>query len=324
MRVEILNKIKYIGKIFSTDLALKLSPQKLILPYYHTVTNSPKEHYKQLGYYRELEIFTNDLYFFQNNFESVSIGNLDDTKKSFHLSFDDGLKENFSIVAQLLKERKIHATFFINTDFIDNKNMFIRHKISLIINELKNSEINRKLVSDLLKVEEINLIEKINCIKINATVDEIASLIQINFKDYLEAEQPYLSLKELKEMKKMGFSIGNHSIDHPHFSNLNFAEQKYQVEYVNNFLSKEILQKELYFCFPFGDDLVENEFFEWMYSDSKILKSFGTSGLKKDHFEDHYHRILMEHPNLEAEDLIKAEYIYYFAKAFFNKNKIRR
>ena len=84
------------------------------------------------------------------------------------------------------------------------------------------------------------------------------------------------------------------------------------------------MAEELYFCFPFGDDSVEKEFFNWMFTEGKILKSFGTAGLKKDHFENHHHRILMEHKFLEASEIIKTEYIYYFLKSFFNKNKIRR
>ncbi|NRS91499.1 peptidoglycan/xylan/chitin deacetylase (PgdA/CDA1 family) [Chryseobacterium sp. 16F] len=125
-------------------------------------------------------------------------------------------------------------------------------------------------------------------------------------------------------MKKMGFAIGNHSRSHARFPKIDFEIQKAELLEANSILLKENLSEDLNFCFPFGDDSVNNEFFEWMYSEANILKSFGTAGLKKDHFINHLHRILMEHENFDASEIIKSEYIYYFLKSFFNKNKIRR
>lgn len=324
MKAELLHKLKFVGKVFPMDLTLQFSPQKLILPYYHTVSASPRAHYSELGYYREENIFKNDLDFFQKNFESVPIDKLDYSKPSFHLTFDDGLKENFAVVASLLHQRNIHATFFINSDFIDNKKMFIRHKISLIISEIKNSDHNKLLVANFLQCDEKNIFEKINALKDEKIVEDVADLIKLDIENYLQTEQPYLSILDLKEMKKMGFKIGNHSSNHPRFSGIQFSAQKKEILKVNNFLNHEISEEEFYFSFPFGDDLVAPEFFKWMYSEGKVLKSFGTSGLKMDHFSNHFHRILMEWEGFDACEIIKSEYLYYFVKVFFNKNKIRR
>lgn len=323
MRAHYFKIAKLINKVLSLEQCSKISSQKMILPFYHTVSGAPLPHFSELGYYREQEMFNKDLDFFQNNFVSVDIHDLDYSKKSFHLSFDDGLAENYSI-AQLLSARKIHATFFINLDFIDNRKMFIRHKISIILNELKKSELSRKLISELMKTEEINVFNKVEELKDEEIVDKITGLLRIDFDDYLHSQKPYLSMEELKEIKKMGFTIGNHSCSHPHFSKIPFENQKKEIKVVNDFINNELSIEDVFFCFPFGDDLVKNEFFEWMYSDGKILKSFGTAGLKKDHFANHYHRILLENSQLQAEEIVKFEYFYYFIKSFLNKNKINR
>ncbi|QDP84077.1 polysaccharide deacetylase family protein [Chryseobacterium sp. SNU WT5] len=324
MSVQFYNNVSWLTKIIPLDQFLRQSGQKMILPFYHTVSDLPAPHFSELGYYRDQEMFIKDLDFFQGNFESIDLHDFGDSKKAFHLSFDDGLSENFSLVAKLLNERKIHATFFINLDFIDNKKMFIRHKISLILHQLNHSESNLRVASEYMKCEEIDLEGKVKKILEEKKVDELAALLQINFSDYLMEQRPYLSTAELKEMKKMGFNIGNHSLSHPRFSTLAFKNQKIEVQQVNNFLKNELLAEDLYFCFPYGDDRVENQFFEWLCSEGEILKSFGTAGLKKDHFPNHFHRILMEYPHLTAQQIIKGEYMYYFAKAFLNKNKIRR
>ena len=66
------------------------------------------------------------------------------------LSFDDGLREVYTIIAPILKERGLPATFFITTDFIDNKKLFYRNKASLLIEAiagLKPEEpLNKQLV----------------------------------------------------------------------------------------------------------------------------------------------------------------------------------
>ena len=63
------------------------------------------------------------------------------------LTFDDGLREHLTVVAPLLKKLDIPAIFFITTDWIDNANLFYRHKVSLCI--------DRVLSLDESKLEEI-------------------------------------------------------------------------------------------------------------------------------------------------------------------------
>lgn len=57
-------------------------------------------------------------------------------------------------------------------------------------------------------------------------MEDVADLIKLDIENYLQTEQPYLSILDLKEMKKMGFKIGNHSSNHPRFSGIQFSAQK--------------------------------------------------------------------------------------------------
>ena len=69
------------------------------------------------------------------------------------LTFDDGHLEMFEVVAPILSKRGISATFFLNTGFLDNKDMFFRHKASLLIGHLKSLQNGKylKLVEKNLK-----------------------------------------------------------------------------------------------------------------------------------------------------------------------------
>lgn len=311
--------------LFSINTYIKLTKNKLILPFYHTVLKSNKPHLSEIGYYREYNLFKEDILFFTKNYQSIPISKIDFANyNSFHLTFDDGLSEVYSEVAPLLFDNKIHATFFINSDFIDNKNLFYRHKISIILTQLKNSKTDLDKISNYLNVETQQIYSKINSIKDVFLINAIAEILRIDFSQYLFDFKPYLTTLELKDLMKMGFQIGNHSKNHPNFKNIDIFEQKMQVFDCNLFLKNELNIIDYYFSFPFGDQNIENDFFQSMYSELNILNSFGVSGLKNDGFSKHKHRILMENNELSAIQIIKYEYLYFMCKSFFGKNYIKR
>lgn len=325
MRINIYNKVKNISNRIPMGIYSYFTNRKNILPFYHSVTNTPKPHLKHLNFYRTKDNFENDLDFFLNHYNSVPIKKIKKLNNSFfHLSFDDGLSEVYDEVIPLLKEKKIDASFFINTDFVDNKNMFYRHKISLIIDFIKNSNYNLNKITHFLSCENDTVYAKINQIRNEVEIEEIAQLLKIDFNQYLNDFKPYLTKNQLLEMKKLGFTIGNHSKNHPNFKRIPFIEQKKQIVEVNTYLQKELQVKDLYFSFPFGDENIKNDFFEFMYINEKIIYSFGVAGLKNDTHLQHLHRIPMEYNNLSAKEIIKFEYFYFMLKSILNKNKVKR
>jgi hypothetical protein len=119
--------------------------------------------------------------------------------------------------------------------------------------------------------------------------------------------------------------MGSHSVDHPHFNELSFEEQKLQVIQSFSYLDQLGVANNRYFSFPFSDEGVQAQFFNWLYGDEQRCKlSFGISGLKDDFVRFHLHRVPMESSTLNAEQLIKSEYFYFILKSFLGKNKIWR
>ncbi len=314
--------IKTFSGIFPLDFYWRWTKKLQVLPFYHTVSDHPLPHFSELKYFRSKKRFLDDLDFFTSHFENISMAEVGKEKKSFHLSFDDGMAEMYSVVFPILQEKKLDATFFINTDFVDNKCMFISHKINLIQHELKKSSQNRQRISGYLECETGAIHSYLNRIN-SEKADEIAKLIHLDFTEYLKQHQPYLTTKQIITLKNAGFTIGNHGKSHKNFNTLTFEEQKNEIETVNSFL-KQMGVDDLFFCFPYGDYKIKNELFHWMYQEGGIEKSFGISGLKEDGFPRHHHRILMEHENFSAEEIIRSEYLYFMLKSVLNKNKIRR
>lgn len=327
MNIKIYKKINFISNLIPIKAFINLTSNKLILPYYHSVTNHPKPHIKNLGYFRTKTEFINDINYLLKYYESISCNELINTidKPSFHLTFDDGLSEIIEEVVPILIEKNIHATFFINTDFLDNKTLFYRHKIGVIIESLKE-ENYLSIVANYLKIKRYEVTSYLLSLNQHDTalIDLIANMLNINFEEYLEKHKPYLTNNQVHELIKLGFTIGNHGKSHFNFNTLTFAEQQNQISETNLILRNTFNIKKIYFSFPFGDENIKKEFFEFIYDKEDILLSFGVAGLKKDTIKQHLYRIPMEHLGYSAKNIIKYEYFYYILKSFINKNYIQR
>lgn len=245
------------------------------------------------------------------HFKPISLIELLELKKNgfktkapcFHLTFDDGLSEIYDVVAPILVKRKIPATFFINSDFIDNKNLFYRFKASILA--------ERFSADGLLN---ISFHEK-------DEIDNFSKSLNVDFNEYLEKEKPYLTTLQIKNLINQGFTIGAHSQNHPLYNLLDEKEQISQTLNSVNYLKQEFGLDYSVFSFPFTDDGVHKNFFKVIQSHVDL--TFGSAGIKKDSISFNLQRIAME-TNHSAEEIIKTQYFYCFLKKLGVKNTITR
>lgn len=334
--------LKQTGHLTNLNALLSISDEKLFLPFYHIITDEPAPHIKELYSIRNTNTFNQDIKFLTTHYSPITIQELHEQiksnklfdKPSFHLTFDDGLKEMLNIVAPILKEQNIPATFFINSAFVDNKDLFFRYKASLLIHHFKSNPPAAALDKEIATLFASSGIRKSslkeNLKAVNYThrkiLDRIASLVQYDFQEYLKKYQPYLTTDDILQLKQMGFTIGAHSVDHPNYYELTLEDQCEQTQESIDFVKRTFDLPYSYFSFPFSDEKVSNAFFRKIFSSPNPLVdlSFGISGLKKDSFATHLHRFPMEGNQQSAEELIKTEYLYYIAKSLIRKNHITR
>ncbi len=319
------------------NLLMRITGKKSIFPFYHAISNEKPKHIKNLYTVKTTKQFIKDLDYILNLYKPVSIDDLHNhiTKKTiikkpfFHLSLDDGLREIKDYVAPILKAKGIPASIFINSNFVDNKDLFHRFKASLIVEKIRaTSNINILLRIDLLLHQNnINgefLEERILKLKYkdNNLFDDIAEILELDYTYFLKNEKPYLSKNELIELTKQGFSIGAHSASHPEYYLLTEYEQIKQTLESINYVKVNFKQNVNTFAFPFTDNNVSKRFFEEIYKND-IDISFGTAGLKNDVFKKNIQRIPFEEKS-SAIEIIKNEYLYYCAKSIIGKNTLKR
>ncbi len=327
--ISILPKTKY-------ENIEKYFPMTCFLPVYHAVSDEKLPHLKNIIQYKNQKQFREDLDYLSKHFQFMDwedfkrlINNeLRPSKKVALLTFDDGLREFNDVIAPILIEKGIYAINFINPKFIDNQALMFRCKASLMIEKLKftdhiNADIYKKL--NLTTSDKKRLQQKILGIsyKEQNLLDETAKLLEVDFSEYLSKNKPYLSLKEIDNLKNKGFGFGAHSWSHPLYNELDVALQIKQTQKSLAYLKEHSLQNDA-FAFPFTDFGVKKVFFDRIFEKEKdLFCTFGCAGLKWDSIKKNYQRTPMEN-GLSAKDTIKNEMAYYNLKKLINKNVIKR
>lgn len=329
-----------ISRVWRIEQLIKTSEQWLFLPVYHTISDKPLPHLMHLYPIKTVAQFETDIKVMLRHFEPISLAEIQEHlthKKTihrpvFHPTFDDGMRDNIRLIAPILKQKNVAATFFINNDFVDNQRLFYRHKVSLLIDTLETKNFNNynstlALVKEiLLEAQLFSLNIKKSLLSLNATqektIDDVAKALSVSFKDYLATEQPYMTSEEIRQLQADGFTIGGHSVSHPNFGDISLSEQLTQTQQSLDFVQTHFPESLKTFAFPYSSDMIRAEYFHQMAEKMDI--SFGTSGLKIDTFANHLHRFPMEGTPFSTETLVRSAYFYFLLKIKMRKERLIR
>ncbi len=332
---------KFFTQLFPLNPLIKFSGQRIFLPFYHAIQGKNSlPHIHHLYRLRSKSQFENDLDFLLKHYQAISLNQLLDhiqqksslPKNSFFLSFDDGLKEVFEIVAPILESKGIPATIFINSAFVDNKDLFFRYKASLLIEQLDKkvySAVIKNQFHEILKNHQIEgktlKVQLLNINYLNKNIlDKLAEVLEFSFQDFLNQQQPYLTSGQINQLLRKGFTIGAHSIDHPLFNQLDMQNQVMQIQESTQFIQHNFKVPYKVFSFPFTDYKVGSSLFQTIENKKLVQLTFGCAGIKKEQFPTHLQRFAMEGTDRPAFQLLTSAYIYFFLKSIIGKNTIHR
>ncbi len=297
---------------FSPEQLLYKSNTPVFLPFYHTVSDKKLPYILNYPYPNSAQ-FESELDYYLKYFKPVSLKYILENptlkEKVFHLSFDDGLRECFDLVAPILLKKGIPATFFVNSGFSDNKDLFHRYKASLILSELNKTQ-NREAENYLNK----NGLNRNSILQSSISEVEIlnrtATILQLDFSDFLNDKKPYLTVEQISEIQKMGFSIGAHSENHPEFYKIDEKEQLNEIKQSISWVVKNFNPEIKTFAFPFTDDGVSLNLLQQIKTENICDLTFGTAGLKYDKCTTHFQRYPAEQ-NGNFKLNLKAEWVYF-------------
>jgi len=312
-----------LGRLISVQSLLKFTTP-VFQPFYHVVSDEKLPHILNYNY-RNISQFEKELDFYLQHFKPVSLTDLftktNSREKIFHLSFDDGLKECAEIIAPILLKKGIPATFFVNPGFVDNQKLFHKYKASLILNHLKISpdfQAEQLLNKHHLQGESILKADILQ----ESILDNAATLLGINFSNFLDEQKPYLTTQQLLNLKSQGFSIGAHSFNHPEFWRIPEEDQMNEIKKSMNWLVEKVNPVIKAFSFPFTDSGVSSTVLKALKSENICDVSFGTAGLKYDELEHHFQRYPVEQHG-DFQQNLKAELVYFMLRRQIGKATVK-
>lgn len=278
-------------------LYARLVPRELHAFCYHVVSDEMPSHMRHLYPVKTRAQFASDLEYLGRNYDLVSYDDLRreparqrSGRMRALVTFDDGYAECHDVVRPLLLSYGIPAVFFLTTDFLDNRRLFYRNKVSLSLDTYhalgaaaaayKRREIGELLGSPIsstaqleARLHDLTLLEE-------PTLDAICELLGIDVATYLSQQKPYLTEAQVKQLAGDGFTIGAHTTAHSRLGAL--AEPDAMREIVDSCLAidKLVNTGDVPFAFPFNGDgvrraalrqLLESHPFIGLLFDTRLL-----------------------------------------------------
>lgn len=322
------------------SILCKVAKPRIFIPYYHMVSDDQVLHIKHLYPHKCIKQFSDDIDYILKIFSPVSLSDILDhlhirrtlPSKALHLTFDDGFREIYDIIAPILIKKGIPATFFINSSFTDNHHLCYEHKASLIVEYLLKHSITKHAQNRIELLLHPSIVKaastsfRILAIKYDQKnlIDQIAEILEINFNHYLQKNQPYLTSRQIHQLIASGFTIGAHSIDHPLYGKLTMEEQISQtmasVGYVRNTFKLDYGA----FAFPHSDYGVTKQYFSVIKNSGLVDVSFGTSGMIEDYTPNHFQRFSLENPLQPAQNIFTYQCVKRIWRTIKHNNKIIR
>ncbi len=295
-------------------MLVKAAGVDYILPFYHAISDERLPHIANLYRVKTIAEFEQDLDWLLQHFEAIDLqtfvqqqhGGKRSSRPTFLLSFDDGLREVYDVIAPILVRKGVPAVFFINSGFVGNRGLFFRYKASLL------AEAGYRAGPGIPDVMDIRYHQR-------HLLDEAAAGIGLDFEEFLRKQQPYMGLAQLQELAQQGFTIGAHSVDHPEYQYLPVSAQIEQSKRSLDYVADHIQQQVRVFSFPFTDYGVGNELFRVLHQELGAT-SFGCAGIKEDASAANHQRVALEVGSLSAKQIISSELVYALMRKTIGKN----
>ena len=310
----------------SMKWARLLSGASLVVPYYHMVSNAHVPHVSHLYRFRSIPEFKADVEFIARHFEPLALSDIVDAlngtrqlrRPCFHLTFDDGFREMHDIVAPILEQAGVPATFFLNTAFLDGGGLAHHNILSILLDRLESRE--ARLGAASARLESLLPPQTGDCTTVKARmlsiryrqkslVKSLTETLEVDVDQYVRETQPYLSTEEIAKLLDKGFTIGAHSHDHPLYADLSLDEQIAQTRTSLQWLDARFGVRPRAFAFPHNDSGVDATFFNAVFSEPPLDVSFGTGGMVGHFYPRNIERFTMEKTSAPAARILARQFL---------------
>jgi peptidoglycan/xylan/chitin deacetylase (PgdA/CDA1 family) len=278
----------------------------------HTVANDPNPFTVNLHPSPSKDGFVRFLGWMKKNYDVVSsselcaatTGQLAIVGEFAHLSYDDGYREMYDTVFPILRSLGIPATFFITKDCIDNTWLMDYNKVSFLIQHLRHLDPQNVNSFNVLQqqcgssdhiLEDVPKSTDPYSPRGKSIVERLSEESGIDWQDVLSRFQPHCTREQLLEIRRAGFDIGSHGLDHTKFSLLGEDSIRIQVTRSLGRLGPLVGPVKL-FAFPHSDVGVPKDLRDRLIRTGLVDLLFTTRGFRPPE-PGCFHRIDLDQPS---------------------------
>jgi peptidoglycan/xylan/chitin deacetylase (PgdA/CDA1 family) len=174
------------------------------------------------------------------------------------LTFDDGLRNHYTIVYPILAKLGIPATFFVCPDLIESRSWLWNQEASVRLRLLapnQRAALCRELQAPMGSVESIVAWMKTVGLAARTSAEAAIRERTPGFKPTAEDQEQYgtITWEELAAMDPALVSIGSHTMSHPILTTLNPVDLAYEVRESKLWLEQRLQRLVKHFCYPNGN-----------------------------------------------------------------------
>lgn len=270
--------------------------RELLVFFYHTVDDGHLPHVRELYPYKSCREFEADIEFLKREYDVpgwpdlLRDGPRRGRRRAALVTFDDGMSQCFENVRPILQRHGVPAIFFVTREFVDNREMFYRHKLSLCVERLQGSA--EPLRSDAVRrlgAAAGRSFESVDSCRAyllglrfsdGAAIDRACEIVGVDVARELAVRRPYLTTEQVRQLHAEGFTIGGHSLRHQHFRELGPMEIEREIVESCRFVADVVGAGEVPFAFPFSSAGVDRALLRSIASRNPwITGMFDTDGL---------------------------------------------
>jgi peptidoglycan/xylan/chitin deacetylase (PgdA/CDA1 family) len=173
------------------------------------------------------------------------------------LTFDDGLRNNFTVVYPMLRELQVPATFFVCPELVDSGRWLWNHEIRCRLQILDHealAEVRSRIMAANGSVEGI--IEWIKTLKPpqRRWAEEMVRHATPDFQPTPAQSEAYdmMSWNDLAALDPALVTIGSHTLTHPILTTLTAEEIDFELRQSRRILEQKLGREIHFFCYPNG------------------------------------------------------------------------
>ncbi|MFK7947621.1 MAG: polysaccharide deacetylase family protein [Saprospiraceae bacterium] len=242
-----------------------------------------------VSYYPDSFILTDDfrkqLRWLKRRFEVITLSEAvkrkhqgDDLRNCVALTFDDGFRSCYDLIAPMLTDEKLSATFFINNNTIDNQQFMWRTALLYIQNKVPAPKVHHALLHMKASNKKIDLRKLSNLWQMSEKEERLQKIWNRcdlpPVKSVLNHLKPYMTSQQVQALHQANFEIGGHTFSHPFCNHLTIDELHKEITTSNNDLEKSLDISIRHFSYPFGNRPTE-DFEKQLFKNTKLETVLG-------------------------------------------------